>query len=497
MLHTLTISIGQELDQNLILRFARQQVTPALFELKEFLAIPNLSRNKQHQQNNVEWCVVAFAKRGFKTQVLSSGDSPFVFAERHFKKGAPTLLFYLQIDGQPVDSSRWEQADPFQPVLKEKDVNGQWKIIPWSSLESDFKPEWRVFGRSTSDSKGNGMALLAALDIANKINLQPKYNIKIIMDLEEEIGSPNLPKLVEEQKGLLASDMLIIMDGTRHVSNLPTLTFGARGIAKVSLQVFGAKVDLHSGQYGNFAPNPVFGLSRLLAGMKDESGRVTLPGYYDGVYLSEAEKRVLNDIPEDQDQLLKRLGIAEAEAVGGTYQEALQYPSLNVRGVQAAWVGEKVRTLIPASAIAEIDIRLVPESDPDRIIGIIRNYIKEQDYHFVQGEPTDQERQQYPKLISFESSVSYKAFRTPFDSNIGHFLESALTRAFGKKPVSMRTTGGSQPMAPFIQAMNLPAVALRIPNPDNNIHGPNENLRLGNFLEGIQSCLAVLSEEVE
>lgn len=480
-----------------MLELAQQQLRPALDEFQEFLSIPNLSRNRTHQMNNVRWCRVAFEKRGFQTRYIESGGSPFVFAEKRFHQTAPTLLFYLQIDGQPVDSSRWDQEDPFRPVLKEKAAGGKWQEIPWTKLKGEIDPEWRIFGRSTSDSKGNGMSFLAALDIAEKIHLQPKFNIKVIMDLEEEIGSPNMPNLVAEQHDLLAADMLVILDGTRHVSNLPTLTFGARGIAKVTLTVFGPKVDLHSGQYGNFAPNPAFALARLLAGMKDDAGRVSLPGYYDGVKLSEADKTALNDIPEDQDELRQTLGIARSEAVGGTYQEAMQYPTLNIRGMQAAWIGEEVRTIIPATATAEIDIRLVPESDPDRLLGIIRQYIADQGYHFVESIPTDEERQQYDKLIYFDSAVSYRAFRTPLDSEIGRFLERALTRAFGSKPVLMRTTGGSQPMGPFIEAMNLPAVALRIPNPDNGIHGPNENIRIGNFLEGIQSCLAVLSEDVK
>lgn len=484
----------QPISTERMLQLSKEQLRPALEEFRAFLRLPNLSRDKQHQQQNADWCADAFTKRGFKVQRLQSGDSPFVFAEKQYHTEGKTVLFYLQIDGQPVDPSRWDQADPFDPVLKKPSPDGQWVSMPWEALDGEIDPEWRIFGRSTSDSKGNGMALLAALDIAAQINLQPAYNIKVIMDLEEEIGSPNLPALVAEQQDLLSADMLVIMDGTRHVSNLPTLTFGARGIAKVTLTVFGAKVPLHSGQYGNFAPNPSFALARLLAGMKDESGRVTLPGYYDGINFSEAERRKLNDIPEDQDELRRELGIAASEQVGRTYQEALQYPTLNVRGMQAGWIGKEVRTIIPATATAEIDIRLVPESDPERLIDIIRTYVIEQGYHLVDSLPTEWERQQYPKLLAFDASVSYKAFRTPFDSDIGRFLESALRRAFDKEIVLMRTTGGSQPMAPFIQAMGLPAVALRIPNPDNNIHGPNENLRLGNFLEGIQSCLAVLSE---
>jgi acetylornithine deacetylase/succinyl-diaminopimelate desuccinylase-like protein len=231
--------------------------------------------------------------------------------------------------------------------------------------------------------------------------------------------------------------------------------------------------------------------------MKDESGRVTLPGWYDGIHLSESDRIRLDAIPEDEEVLNRRLGIAKPEQVGDGYQEALQYPSLNVRGMASAWIGEEVRTIIPPTATAEIDIRLVPETDGERMVSLVKKYVEEQGYHFVNTKPTDEERAKYEKLIHFDASVSYNAFRTPFDSDIGRFLGKALLRAFDHEPVMMRTTGGSQPMGPFIMEMGLDAVALRITNPDNNIHSPNENLRLGNFLEGIQSCLAVLTEPLK
>ena len=315
------------------------------------------------------------------------------------------------------------------------------------------------------------------------------------MDFQEEMGSPGTPGAVKAYQDLLKADMLVIMDGTRHISNLPTLTFGARGIAKLTLKVFGPKNPLHSGQYGNYAPNPAFRLAKLLGSLKEDNGRVAIHGFYDGIELSDAEKAILNSVPEDQQALNKRLGISKSEAVGETYQEALQYPSLNVRGMQSAWVGKEVRTIIPSEAIAEIDMRLVPESEPNRLFGLIKAHILEQGFHIVENEPTAGERAAHDKLIAIDFSVSYLAFRTPYDSNIGIWLNQALTRAFGFAPVRMRTTGGSQPMGPFIQTLGVPAVSVRIPNPDNNIHSPNENLRLGNFMEGLQSCISVLTEK--
>ncbi len=209
------------------------------------------------------------------------------------------------------------------------------------------------------------------------------------------------------------------------------------------------------------------------------------------------KKKAINNVPEHKDSIKKRIGIAKANAVGNTYQEALQYPSLNIRGLQAGWIGEKVRTIIPAEVNVEIDMRLVPESDGERLMQLLKAYIIKQGYHLVDSIPTEKERETNQKLAAFTYKLGSKPFRTEFNSTIGKFLNKALKRIYGDKVVNMRTTGGSQPMAAFINTLNIPAVSVRIPNPDNNIHSPNENFRIGNFLEGIEMCLVILNEPLQ
>jgi acetylornithine deacetylase/succinyl-diaminopimelate desuccinylase-like protein len=223
---------------------------------------------------------------------------------------------------------------------------------------------------------------------------------------------------------------------------------------------------------------------------------VTLPGFYDGIALSEADKKDLNDIPEDMDEINSTLGIARPDAVGATYQEAMQYPSLNVRGIRAAWVGKEVRTIIPEEAIAEIDMRLVVESPGEKLMGLLKQYVEQQGFHLVEGEPTDEDRKQYPKLASLSYKLGSEPFRTDIDTELGHWLSRAMERLYGHDFVKMRTTGGSQPIAPFIKTLNIPAVSVRIPNPDNSIHSPNENIRVGNFFEGIETMVGVLTEKL-
>ena len=487
---------GQAPGRSEILKAAKLHFPKALEEYRAFLGIPNDGHFPEQMQNNVNWCVKALENRRFDARVIFSKGVPHVFGQRMFDPEKPSVLFYLQIDGQPVDPLHWHQEDPFKPVLKEY-KNGAWQIIEWDRLKH-YDPDWRIFARSASDSKGPAMAFLTALDVIIAQDIEPDFNIKVIMDFQEEMGSPTLPQLVIDNKALFEAEMLLIMDGTRHISNLPTLTFGARGIATITLKAFGARRGLHSGQYGNFAPNPVFHISRLIGSLKDNSGRVTIPGFYDGVMLTEKDKSMLAEVPENLDEIKSSLGIAEIDKVGSSYQEALQYPSLNVRGMSAAWVGEGVRTIIPAEVTVEIDLRLVPESDGQRQVDLIRNYIAEFGYHFVDSIPTESERMTYDKLISFDYRLGSKPFRTEMNSPIGDWLGKMMDRIFGPgNYVRMRTTGGSQPIAPFINTLGVPAVSIRIPNPDNSIHAPNENLRLGNFLEGIQMCLGILTQKME
>ncbi|WP_431122478.1 M20/M25/M40 family metallo-hydrolase [Flagellimonas flava] len=488
---------GQRLSKEQV-KIATENVLPtAINDLIDFLKIPNDGHHDDHIEANLKRCNEIFIQLGFDTKRLTTAGAPLLFAEKEYSKKSKTILFYLQIDGQPVDSTKWDQPSPYDPVLKSKNANDEWETIAEKSNTIPLDENWRIFARSASDSKGPAMAFITALGVLKDMEIRPSYNIKVIMDFQEELGSPHLPEAVDQYADLLVADGILIMDGTRHLSNLPTLTYGARGIATATITFFGPSRSLHSGQYGNFAPNPVFEASRFLASLKNENGLVQIPGFYEGITLSEEEKTRLNQIPEDMEEIKESLGISKPEKVGGSYQESLQYPSLNIRGLQAAWVGKEVRTLIPSEVIAEIDMRLVPESDGERLMGLLKQFMEDKGFHLVDSQPTAEERRLHSKLALFKFKLGSRAFRTNIDSSMGLMLNSAMTRIFGNQYINMRTTGGSQPIAPFINKLGVPAVSLRIPNPDNSIHAPNENLRIGNFREGIMSCLAVLTEPME
>jgi len=464
-------------------------------ELHEFFSLPNDSNDPAQIQPNVQWCEKAFAKRGFKTQRLETETVPLLLASRNFQGAEKTVLVYLQVDGQPVDTTKWFQPNPYVPALKEKDANGDWKIISWEHLKGDLNPDWRIFSRSASDARGPDMMFLKALDAINDLGINPNFNIKVIMDFEEELGSPHLPKAVKEYKNELSADMLVIFDGPRHLSNQPTLSYGARGIATISLEVFGPRVPLHSGNYGNYAPNPAIKLSKLLSSLWDDEGRVTIPGWYDGIAISDEVKEILKQVPDDEKQIQKDFGIASTDNIGDNFQEAIQYPSLSIL-VQSAWVGKQTRTIIPATAMAELNIRLVKETEGERMVKLLKDYIENQGYYLVNNQPIEEERMTHDKIARFNAEISYGAFRTEFDTEVGQWLRRGMNKAFGHDPIQIRTTGGSIPISPFVITLNIPAVAVPTVNPDNNQHSPNENIRVGNYIDGIKTITAILMEKL-
>ena len=334
--------------------------------------------------------------------------------------------------------------------------------------------------------------LLAALQELQKEKKELAYNVKIILDSEEERGSPHLLSSVQRYSDLLSSDYLVVSDGPMHDSGLPTLTYGVRGITRMTLEIYGPSKPQHSGHFGNYAPNPVFRAAHLLASMKDEQGRVVIPGYYDGVSFDSLALQVMAAVHDNEEAIQKRAGFKEPEKVGTNYQEAMQFPSLNVRGIRSAWVGNEARTIVPDKVIVEIDIRTVPNTDGNRLAGLVKEHIKKQGYTILDAVPTQEEMLSIEKPIFVEHTVSMYPFRTPLDSELGAWLKDALEQAHGKEVVQIRILGGSLPLSFFLNELDIPAVLAPLVNADNNQHSPNENLRLGNFFDGIHSFRSIL-----
>jgi len=485
----------QELMYDDLDKLSLEYAKASFDELKEFFSLPNDAYYPKDIEVNIKWCEKAFGKRGFKTQRLETETVPLLLASRDYPDAKRTVLVYLQVDGQPVDTTKWFQEDPYIPVLKEKNEYGDWNRIDWNNLKGDINPDWRIFSRSASDARGPDMMFLKAMDIINDHGYEPNFNIKVIMDFEEELGSPRLPNAVLKYKELLDADMLVIFDGPRHLSNQPTLSYGARGIAKISLEVIGPRTPLHSGNYGNYVPNPAVKLSQLLATMWQEDGRVAIKGWYDGITISDDVKAILKQVPDDEQQIQKDFGIASTDNIGNNFQEAIQYPALGILGLEAAWVGKETRTIIPKSAIAEMNIRLVKETNGEQMVKLLKNHIINQGYYLVDEAPTEVERMTHDKIARFNSKIFYGAFRTDFNTEIGAWLRKGMNKAFGKDPIQIRTMGGSIPISPFVITLDIPAVSVPTVNPDNNQHSPNENIRLGNYIDGIKTITAILMQK--
>lgn len=475
-------------------RAVEANLGPAITLYREFLGLPNDAVHRDDIEELVTWLEQEFESRGFDTRRLATAGSPALFAQIPRAGATKTVLVYLQADGQPVDSRAWDQANPYAPVLKERTADGGWQEIPWASIDEGYDPDWRVFARSAADSKGPMTQFMMAVQLLDELGAAPDYNLKVIVDTEEELGSPHLAEAIRAQNEMLSSDLLLIFDGPPHASNRPTVTFGARGIATVTLTTYGPRVAQHSGHYGNFVPNPAFDLARILASMKSPDGIVTIPGFYDDVELSDATRATLARVPDDETAILDAMGVSKAESLAPSLQEAIQYPSLNIRGLAAAWVGEESRTIIPPRAVAELDIRLVKESDPERLIGLVREHVGELGYTVLDHPPDDAERRRYSRIVSMSSEVSYGAFRSDVDSPAGRMARAGLVHLYGEEPILIRTMGGSIPIAPIIEALDVPAAVVPTVNIDNNQHSPNENLRVGNFVEGIAMLMSVLSQ---
>jgi acetylornithine deacetylase/succinyl-diaminopimelate desuccinylase-like protein len=382
-------------------------------------------------------------------------------------------------------------------VLKRRNAGGDWEEIDAAPLfDGPIDPEWRVFGRSSADDKAPIMMFLAAMDALKASGDKLGVNVKVVLDSEEEKGSPSIGKVMLAHRDLLRSDAIVIHDGPMHATNRPTLIFGNRGAAMARITVYGAKVSLHSGHYGNYAPNPAQRLATLLASMKDDSGRVAIPGYYDRVKLGEAERRIMAAVPDDETALKKRLGIARTDQVGANYQEAMQYPSLNVRGMSSAAVGDKAANIVPDQAVAELDLRTTPDSNAAYLGKLVEAHIQKQGYHLVKGTPSDDDRSRHEKLASFAMQTEGgDAAGTPMDSAVGQWAYAAMVEAFGAKPepVRIRMMGGTVPTAEIVGALQVPFAIVPLVNADNNQHASNENMRMGNYIDGVRTIYSLVT----
>jgi acetylornithine deacetylase/succinyl-diaminopimelate desuccinylase-like protein len=484
--------------------FSRAQITTYIDthrreivrELVELLSIPNVASDKENIRRNAAHLRAMFARRGFAAELLETTGNPLVYAELRVPGATRTLLFYSHYDGQAVNAPAWKQADPWTPVLRDQTgtVTNCLQKGSIGDCPGFAGPDWRLYARSAADDKGPIVMMVAALDALRANGLPPTSNIRVILDGEEEASSPSLVPAIAKYRDKFAADLMIIFDGPVHTSGRPTIAYGARGILTGTLTVYGPMSGVHSGNYGNWIPNPAQRLAHLIASVRNDEGKVLVGGFYDGLQPLTAEERaMLAAVPDDSERMLRTFGVAAPEVPGRSLQEGLQEPTLNVRGLASAFVGPGARTIIPSHAVAEIDIRLVKETRAAALRDKVDAHLRAQGYHLLDREPNADERARHPRLASmvWDRSAT-EAFRTsPMDPQ-SRALAAALTRVHGAPPVQLRTLGGTVPIAPFIEALGFPAALVPTVNFDNNQHEENENLRLGHLFDGIVTVAAVL-----
>ena len=467
-------------------------------ELCEFLAIPNIASDTPNIQKNAAHLVEMLEARGIETHLLPiTGRGPVVFGKLISPEAKRTVIFYAHYDGQPVDPAAWTDGAPFEPVLRSEAIEAGGERIPFpangASARGAYNDAWRIYARSASDDKSPIVALLAALDALRTKEIPLAVNLKVILEGEEEAGSPNLQKTLELHKNLLGADLLITADGPVDQSGRPLVFFGNRGDIGIDITVYGPVRSLHSGHYGNWAPNPAMALSRLLASMKDEDGRVLIAGYYDDVTpLGEAEKKALAAMPDNDADLERELGIAKPEGSGKKLAELVMEPSLNVRGLRSAYVGAQAQNVVPDLAEASLDARLVRGEDPQKKFDQIAGFIRRQGYYVIDHEPTMEERRTHARIVKVIYEGGYRASRTAMDLPVSQALVKVVEDATDGAAVIAPTLGGSVPMYIF-EDFGLPWIGVPIVNYDNHQHSSDENLRLGHFWRGMEIYGTILA----
>jgi acetylornithine deacetylase/succinyl-diaminopimelate desuccinylase-like protein len=467
-------------------------------EFTRFLALPNVASDRAAIRKNAEHLHAMLERRGLSPRLLEIGDPampPVVYGEWRVPDATRTVVLYAHYDGQPVIEADWK-SPPWLPTWRDGPLTANPRDVTPDPARP-LPPDWRLYARSAADDKAGIMAMLVAVDALKAAGRAPRVNVKFFFEGEEEAGSPHLRAVLEKHRELLASDGWIVCDGPVHRSGRQPVVYGVRGDVNVELTVYGPLRPLHSGHYGNWAPNPAEKLARLLASMKDAEGRILVPGWLEDVEpLGEPERRAIAALPDDDAKLRRELGLAQSEQGGLAIAKAVNLPSLNVNGLRAADVGDKGSNVIPVVAAAQLDLRLVKGQTPERQVDKLRAHVRDQGWLVLDRAPTLEERRAHPRIASLVPEPGgYAASRTPMNHPLAGAARAAVRSASADPIVELPTLGGSLPLAVIEDTLGAPALVIPIANHDNNQHAENENLRIGNLWRGIDVMAALMGME--
>lgn len=459
-----------------------------LREFSDFLAIPNVASDGPNIRRNADFILAMLRKRGLQARLLEvAGSPPAVYGELRTPGARRTVVLYAHYDGQPVSGSGWESG-PWEPVLRDKSLDAGGRPISWPAAGARFDPEWRLYARSASDDKAPIAAVLAALDALRAAGTRPSVNLKLFLDGEEEAGSPHMAAMLDKHREALAGDLWLLLDGPVHQSRRMQVYFGARGVQDLEITAYGPLRRLHSGHYGNWAPNPAAEIAHVVSSLRGPDGSIRVRNFMDDVRPPTApEKAAAARAPLIEDVLAAELGLAwKGLPQHQGLAEGILGPAINVRGISAGDVGEKATNSIPTEASLSIDFRLVPDQTPEKVKNRIEDHLRAEGYTVISHVPDAETRRQHAKILRLQWGPGYPPARTSLELPVSRAVVRAVEEWAGDSIVRLPTLGGSVPMQLFAEKMRVPVIGVPIVNHDNNQHAPNENVRLQNLWDGIE-----------
>jgi len=431
-------------------------------ELKGYLAIPSISALPEHAgdvRRAAEWIADALRTAGLgNVRLEDTPGFPIVYGDWLDAPGRPVILFYGHYDVQPVDPVELWTSPPFEATVRDGEI----------------------YARGAADDKGQVFMHVKAVEAFLKKAGSLPVNIKFFLEGEEEVGSRHLDDFVRAHKEQLAADVVVISDSPMFDRGIPSICYGLRGLSYFQIDLRGSRTDLHSGSFGGALPNPAFVLAQVLAQMKDRGGRVKIPGFYDDVRpLSEAERAEWKKLPFNETRYRKELGAPKLAGESGysTLERVWARPTFEVNGLLSGFTGEGAKTVLPATAMAKVSMRLVPDQDPEKIAGLFEEHL----------------RKVCPRSVELTVTRMHggRPWMTDFDNQYVRAAGRAIEQGFGKAPVFTREGGSIPVVSTFQEELGVASVLFGVGLPDENSHAPDERLDLGNFHNGIiaSACL--------
>jgi acetylornithine deacetylase/succinyl-diaminopimelate desuccinylase-like protein len=475
--------------------FRSQHEVEILRELADLVTLPNTATNLDDMERNAEHLTGLLESRRFEVRLLrAEGGPPAIYGQRLSEAAERTVIFYAHYDGQAVVPELWS-SEPFEVVVRTGRLEAGAEDVPFDALQAPVDPEWRLYGRSTSDDKVSIIALLTALDALDAAGIEPSINIKLLLDGEEERSSPHIPEILRANVDLLAADLWVFCDGPMHQTRLPQVVYGVRGVTSVHMTTYGPAVGLHSGHYGNWAPDPGMALARLITSMRDGDGNLQIDGLDALVRpLGETALAAIEAAPPVDEQLKQDLALGWTEGQPTPLAERITRPAINLLGFSVGQVGSKAKNAIPPQAQAVVGFRLVPDVAPEAVRAATERHIAAQGFHIVSEEPDEELLREHARVVWLEWKMGYPALWTDMDMPISKAVAQIVDDAVDGPIVLTPSLGGSLPLYIFSEILGAPPiVVVPIANHDNNQHAPNENLRIKNLWLGIEIYAALMA----